>query len=81
MDVEGVEKALAGLRVGLKSDGADLIVNSVSADCIELSLVFEGNECPECIVGAEMLLAKVRLLLGKVFPQLPRLVLHDPRST
>ena len=81
MDVEGLEKALEGLRVGLRSDGADLIVNSVSADCIDLSLIFTQKECPECIVSGEMLLAKVRLILGKVFPQLPKLVLHDPRST
>lgn len=80
MDVAEVERALQGLRVGLQSDGADLIVNSASADCIDLSLTFTAHECPECIVGTEMLLAKVRMVLGKVFPQLPRLVLHDPRN-
>ncbi len=80
MDVQGVERALEGLRAGLRIDGADLIVNSVSTDCVDLSLVLKENACPECIVDSEMLLTKVRLILNKVLPQLPRVVLHDPRT-
>ena len=81
MDALEIEKALEGLRRALKSDGADLVVSSLSDDCIDLSLVLQENACLECIVSGEMLLAKVRIVLSKVFPFLPKIVLHDPRSS
>ena len=72
--------ALDGLRTSLKSDGADLAVKSVSNDSIELSLIFRDTTCKECIVGSDLLAAKVRIALGKVFPQVPKIVIHDPRN-
>ena len=81
MNAESIDKALEGLRTGLRQDGADLMVDRVSSDCVELSLIFRNNTCLECIVGTEILLAKVRLVLSKALPQVPNVVLHDPRCS
>lgn len=80
MGIEEVEKGLEGLRKGLRADGADLLVRNVSEECIELSLVLGENACLECIVSADILAAKVRMTLGKVLPQVPKILLHDPRK-
>ena len=80
MNLADAEGALEGLRRGLRSDGADLVVNSLSDDCIELSLIFESDACLECIVSSELLLAKIRIVLSKISPILPKIVLHDPRD-
>ncbi len=79
MNLGDIEKALEGLRKALRSDGADLIVNTASDECIELSLILQDDTCLECIVSSEMLLAKVRIVLSKIVPALPKIVLHDPR--
>ena len=81
MELVNIESALAGLRKGLRSDGADLVVNSLSDDCIELSLILQDNTCMECIVDPELLLTIVRTTLGKAVPNLPKIVFHDPRSS
>ena len=81
MEQNDVEKALEGLRVGLRKDGADLNVNSVAGDCIDLSLIFKESTCQDCIVGTDLLLAKIRLALSKALPQVPKIVLHDPRRS
>lgn len=75
-----VEKALDSLRKGLKKDGADLVVQNVDESCIELNLVLVESSCLECIVSAEILVAKARMALGKVFPKVPKIFLHDPRT-
>ncbi len=80
MDAGEIEKALEGVRKGLRSDGADLVVKSLSNDCIELNLVLGDNACLECIVSNDILQAMVRRALGKVVATVPRIVLHDPRS-
>ena len=78
MDLVNVEKALEGLRGALKKDGADLIVKSADEDRIELSLVLGEGACLDCIVGGEILTAKIKIALSKVFPQVPKIELHDP---
>ncbi len=80
MDLVSVEKALQGLRTGLKQDGADLLVKSINDDCIEVNLVMSDATCRECIVNKEILLAKIKIALGKISPKAPRIVLNDPRS-
>ena len=81
MELADVEKALEGLRLGLRRDGADLNVHSVGGDCVDLSLIFKDSTCQECIVGTDLLLAKIRLALGKALTQVPKVVLHDPRRS
>lgn len=80
MDLVDVEKALEGLRTGLKQDGADLIVKNINNDCVELTLFMSDATCKECIVSKEILLAKIKIVLGKIFPKVPRIILNDPRS-
>ncbi len=79
MNIGDVEKALEGVRKGLRSDGADLVVNAASDECIELSLVVKEDTCLECIVSNDIMLTKVRMVLGKTIPGAPKIVLHDPR--
>ena len=81
MDLGEVEKALEGVRKGLRSDGADLVVKSFSNDSIELNLVLLDNACLECIVSNDILMAMVRRALGKVVSTAPRIVLNDPRTS
>ena len=81
MDLAEMEKALEGIRIGLKKDGADLVVNSINNDCIELSLIVQPGACLECIVSSDILLAKVRLVLSKIVQIVPRIMLHDPRNS
>ncbi len=81
MNIAEVEKGLEGLRKGLKADGADLLVQNLDEACIELSLVLGESACLECIVSTEILTAKVRTALGKILPQVPKILLHDPRKT
>ena len=81
MDIMEIEKALEGLRTGLRKDGADLVVSHLSTGSIELSLILKNDTCLGCIVDTDLLLAMVRLALGKSFPQMTKVVLHDPRSS
>ena len=77
MNREEIEKALEGLKRGLS--GGELVITSFRQDCIELSLVMQNGACQECIVSKDILLAKVRMVLSKVVPVLPKIVLYDPR--
>lgn len=79
MNHADVEKSLEGLRTGLKQDGADIVVEAVDADRIELSLVFSANACMECIVNSEIMTALVKAALSKDFAKVPKIVLNDPR--
>ena len=81
MDIGDIDKALEGLRKGLRSDGSDLVVNNLSDDSIELSLILQEDACLECIVSNDILLVMVRRALSKVMPTVPRIVLHDPRNS
>jgi hypothetical protein len=81
MDLLDVEKALENVRIGLKRDGADLVVNSSNDEGIELSLIIENSACLECIVSNEILIAKVQRSLSKVVSTVPRVVIHDPRNS
>jgi hypothetical protein len=79
VNAESINKALEGLRKGLRQDGADIKVERVSRDCVELSLIFRNHACLECIVESEVLLAKVRMVLGQAFPEISKILLRDPR--
>lgn len=81
MHIEEVEKAIESFRTSLRKSGADLIINRADRDCIELSLIFGKDTCLECIVNSEILLAQAKIILGKVLPQVPKILLHDPRSS
>lgn len=80
MSAEQVQKALEGLCKGLRSDGADLVVDSANEENIELSLILKENACLECIVPIDVLQSHVRIVLSKAFEKLPQIVLHDPRN-
>ncbi len=80
MNLGDVEKALEGLRSCLKKDGADLVIQTVDGDRIELALVLGESSCLECIVGSEMIIAKARMALSKIAPNVPEILLHDPRN-
>jgi hypothetical protein len=55
MDVRDVESAIAPLAEGLRADGADVLVDQVASDRVELRLVLEDASCAECVMPAEVL--------------------------
>lgn len=80
MNRADVEEALKGLRTGLQQDGADINVQSVNKDRIELNLIFREETCLECIVNSEILAAQVKMALTKIFADVPKVILNDPRT-
>ncbi len=55
LDPDAVAKALAPLLVGLRADGADLTIDSISGTRVRLSLTVRDASCYECMLPAEQL--------------------------
>jgi Fe-S cluster biogenesis protein NfuA len=73
------EAAVAALRHLVESDGADLELRNVdeSSRTVTVGLVFEGVECPDCVMPPEFL----RQVVSQAVTDKLRatLVLEDPR--
>ncbi len=80
MTVEDVRNALEGLCKGLRSDGADLVIDRATPDQVEMTLVVKDETCMKCIVDHQMLLSWIRVALKRANLQVPDILLHDPRS-
>jgi hypothetical protein len=55
VDVTDVRSAIAPLAEGLRADGADVLVERVATDRVELRLVLEDASCAECVMPVEVL--------------------------
>ena len=75
------EAAVADLRHLVQGDGADLELRNVdeSSRTITIGLVFEGVECPECVMPPDFLHQIVSKAVSDKLAG-ATLVLEDPRQ-
>ncbi len=50
LDVQAVEEALAGLRMGYEADGYHLAVEGVDGGVVRVRIAAGPNACAECLV-------------------------------
>lgn len=78
---EAVEAAIADLRTGLQSDGADLTLEEVGPDSIRVRLVLgAGTECSDCIMPKPTLTRVVQASLARHGVEDRAVELIDPRG-
>ena len=79
MNIDELERAIDGLRKGLQNDGADLVIDNINDDHIEIRLILKEHACRECIVGRDVLIILVETALRQVVPAHINILLNDPR--
>lgn len=75
-----VEEALRQYREGLRSDGADLLVEVDSYSRVRARLVVTDQTCLDCIMPGEVITDIVRSVLSARFDQPVDVILDDPRD-
>lgn len=79
--VEAVEVALADLRTGLQSDGADLQLEGVEEKGVRVRLVMdEATRCSECILPKPALIRVIQASLARHGMDDKMVELIDPRD-
>jgi hypothetical protein len=74
-----VVDALAALRSGFQTDGADLLVESVTDGHVVIRLVVSDETCLDCIVPKAMLEGVLTTRLAQQVPGFEQVELIDPR--
>lgn len=73
--------ALAPILTALHADGAELEVDAVSDEAVDLRLVLTSARCAECVLPRPMLEGMMLDALGSRFPAIDTVRLVDPRES
>ena len=85
-----VEAALEKVRDLLRPDGGDILLvtagelatdGAAADDSLELQLVVENSDCPECILSVDMLEPIALDIMSADLPGLAHVSISDPRVT
>jgi len=77
---EAVSQVLEPYRVGLQSDGADLIVDAVGDDDVSVRLVFSDETCTDCIMPSATVRDVLSSMLSRHYDRIVTVDLDDPRD-
>jgi hypothetical protein len=77
---DDVAEVLHPYRLGLQSDGADLIVDAVTGDDVQARLTFSDETCMECVMPSDTVRTVLAALLTKHYGRAVTVTLEDPRD-
>lgn len=76
----GAERALEELNEILRLDGGQIRVTASTSTSLALELDVSQSECPECIVGRDMMLSLLQASLANHDPDVRDVDVFDPRE-
>jgi hypothetical protein len=77
---DDVAEVLHPYRLGLQSDGADLLVDAVSGDDVHARLTFSDETCMECVMPSGTVREVLAGLLSTHYGRAVGVTLEDPRD-
>jgi len=78
---DDVAEVLHPYRLGLQSDGADLLVDGVRGDDVQARLTFSDETCMECVMPSATVRDVLQSLLSRHYERAVTVTLEDPRDT
>jgi hypothetical protein len=77
---DDVATVLRPYRLGLQSDGADLLVDGVHGDDVRARLTFSDATCMECVMPSATVRDLLSSLLSRHYGRAVSVTLEDPRD-